>query len=371
MLWLQGVVLPQLRVAQAESAAKRVSDDEFSAPRRRQRLGEEEVIAAVSHFVHGNTLQERKIEIADRLPLANTEALLRHCRDLTSAPDTWRTSFANILPTSYWLTELQRALVLLKLDALLVELDDALSAFCNGVSYLEPLRATAQRYYRREELSVDELDPKGLNTAFFIQGLANRERESLNEWLKEMFGFQLDVKADKGHAALHIRVDDYLGDGRNMADVGLGYSQLTPVAIQLWAARQYRKPVTTVSRSRYTLPSERREYSSNLVVVEQPELHLHPAFQAKLADVFVASVAMSSRGSGDDGMPMRIVAETHSASLVTRLGELVGEGRIDPHHINVLVFESDPDFKGATKVRVAEFDEKGVLRNWPIGFFDY
>lgn len=372
LVWVQGVILPQLRMLLTESVSKSVSDEDFAAPRRRLRLGENEIVSAVSHFVHGNTLRERKVEIADRLPLARLETLHRACSQLPSVPDTWRTSIANSSADSYSMKALQRALVQYKLNALLLELDETLSVFCNGISYLEPLRATAQRYYRREEISVDELDPKGLNTAFFVQGLSTRERDSLNAWLQGTFGFQLSVKPERGHLALQIQVDGGVGTGRNMADVGLGYSQLAPVAIQLWAAQQARRSIPAVNRPRFSTMPGRVEQAGTLVVVEQPELHLHPAFQSKLADVFAACVSegVSPLGSVPSRPLLRIIAETHSANLVGRLGELVGAAKIPSDSISVLVFEPDPDLQGATKLRVAEFDSGGVLQNWPIGFFD-
>jgi hypothetical protein len=372
LVWLQGVILPQLRLLVSDNLTKHVSDADFAAPRRRLRLGEHEVERAVSHFVHGNTLRERKLEIADRLPLAQLDALYEACSGLSSVPDTWRANIAATPKSSYWMKELHQALVLYKLDALLVELDEALSAFCNGISYLEPLRATAQRYYRREEVSVDELDPKGLNTAFFVQGLSVRERDSLNAWLESTFGFQLIVKPERGHLALQIQVDGGAGVGRNMADVGLGYSQLAPVAIQLWAAQQSKRSITAVNRARPSSIDERRNSPGTLVVVEQPELHLHPAFQSKLADVFAACVSEGGSPASTTARPalLRLIAETHSANLVGRLGELVGAGKIPAESINVLVFEPDSDNFGATKIRIAEFDNDGVLQNWPIGFFD-
>jgi hypothetical protein len=372
LVWTQGVILPQLHFFRSESPSKSVSDEDFAAPRRRLRLGEEQVVAAVSHFVHGNTLPDRKLEIAERLPLGDLETLHRACSQLLSVPDTWRTNIANASTVGYHMRALQRALMLYNLNALLMELDETLSAFCNGISYLEPLRATAQRYYRREEISVDELDPKGLNTAFYVQGLSNREREALNSWLHSNFGFQLNVKPERGHLALQIQVNGGTGTARNMADVGLGYSQLAPVAIQLWAA-QKAKRFPTVNSLRLSSIPRRQTQAGTLVVVEQPELHLHPAFQSKLADVFVACVAEgANRLINSASQPLlRVIAETHSANLVGRLGELVGESKIAADSVNVLVFEPDPDIQGATKLRVAEFDENGVLRNWPIGFFDF
>jgi predicted ATPase len=102
------------------------------------------------------------------------------------------------------------------------------------------------------------------------------------------------------------------------------------------------------------------------VVVEQPELHLHPAFQGKLADVFAACVRVED---GDSVNP-RVIAETHSPNLIGRLGELVGQGQVRPTDVSVLVFEPDENQPGATAIRRAEFDDGGVLQNWPVGFFD-
>lgn len=369
LIWSQGEILPLMRLYGREAEAGTVSDEEFSAPRRRLRLGEDGVVTAITRFVHGNTLRDRMLDIADRLPVAAPDVLLQQCRSLPGTPESWRHSIDATQATSPDLLQLQRAVVLYKLDLLLNTLDDGLGAFCSNVRYLEPLRATAQRYYRREETSVDELDPKGLNTAFLIQSLSARERESLNDWLHETFGFRLTVRATGGHLALLIDVDQGDGQSRNMADVGLGYSQLAPVAIQLWLARQGRRPVADVGIR--VLTAALRPRHQPLVVVEQPELHLHPAFQGKLADVFVASVRAITPPQPQATTPaVRIVAETHSSHLVGRLGELVGRGEVPAQDISVLVFEPDAEVAGASSIRTATFDNEGVLRNWPIGFFD-
>lgn len=365
----QGAILPVLRLLfRGEAVVSTVSDAAFFSTPQMERLGLARVRAAISAFVHGNTLTERKDEIARRLPVASPNVLLEYCRSLAGVPDTWRTNMAASTPQSPKVLELQRALVVFNLESLLAELDDAILSFSAGVSYLEPLRATAQRYYRREEVSIEELDPKGLNTTFFLQGLSVRERDELNGWLTTTFGFSLSVRTVGGHSSLNIEVAA-MGHSRNMADVGLGYSQLVPVAIQLWASMR-RRPIRSPLLARSALSSSQRA-PAPIVVVEQPELHLHPAYQAKLADVFTACVAR--RDEGDESsrrLPLRIVAETHSPNLINRLGELVGEGVLSADDVQVIVFESEfPN--PATSIRIAKFNEKGILQNWPIGFFEY
>ncbi|WP_243392783.1 AAA family ATPase [Kinneretia aquatilis] len=267
------------------------------------------------------------------------------------------------------LKKLQRALTILKLDELLSELDESMLGFCNGVSYLEPLRATAQRYYRREEVSIEELDPKGLNTTFFLQGLTQRERDSLNEWLSSTFGFKLLVKTAGGHSSLNIETEAG-NESRNMADVGLGYSQLVPVAIQLWVASR-KHDIRVINQRNRAIINSRVKYGG-IVVIEQPELHLHPAYQAKLADVFASCIAPTEPDEGGrHGQNVKIMAETHSPNLINRLGELIDEGLLSAEDVQVLVFEPSRETSGGTRIEVASFDEHGVLQNWPIGFFDY
>jgi predicted ATPase len=153
-----------------------------------------------------------------------------------------------------------------------------------------------------------------------------------------------------------------------MADVGLGYSQLVPVAVQLWAARRRQGAFRRiVSGGRYI----QERHSPPSVVVEQPELHLHPAYQARLADVFAAAIKNdTSPDSRSTNSPLTIVAETHSPNLISRLGELINSGKLPSDQVQILVFEESGEIGGGATVRVAKFNEKGILSNWPIGFFD-
>jgi predicted ATPase len=102
------------------------------------------------------------------------------------------------------------------------------------------------------------------------------------------------------------------------------------------------------------------------VAIEQPELHLHPAYQGQLADVFVN--ALRSRGLGPSSSSFKFVIETHSEALINRLGELVYDKKIDADDISIFVFEKSSRSE-ETKVRVATFDAEGLLDNWPQGFF--
>lgn len=369
--WTQGQLMPILRnVNIAPTPQTSLSDESLFVPRRVSRFGATRARNATIAFLHGNTQEGRVEEIVDRLPIAPIESLLKYCQSLPNSTVTWKSLMAETSASSASLKRLHNSIILYKLDLLLSLLDDAAQRHLADVNYLEPLRATAQRYYRREEVSTDELDPKGLNTPFFIQGLTSKERESFQAWTSENFGFSLSVKNTGGHLSLIIQPSGEGTTSRNMADVGLGYSQLVPVALQLWAAK-YRVSATNLVTRRLKSPSRfPANDSSPIVVVEQPELHLHPAYQAKIANVFASAITPKNDKESSPNQSLTIIAETHSPTLVSRLGELINEGKLPADSVQILVFEDDALVTGATKIRVASFDEEGILKNWPIGFFD-
>lgn len=246
-----------------------------------------------------------------------------------------------------------------RLDEIIYYLDTGLSSYFGDTHYLEPLRASAQRYYRRQELAVDEIDSKGSNIAMFVDSLGEDELKSLKGMMSEHFGIEVEPKRDEGHIALTLRhIDGNTSDKTNLADLGVGYSQILPFLIQLWAATN-RKNISNKKRS----PLGNRRIGNGKIgkcfVIEQPELHLHPAYQAKISDV-INSVISKSLNS------LSVILETHSPHLIYRFGELIEEGMLDPKNIQVLIFDEK---EGYSEVQTAYFDEEGMLKNWPVGFF--
>lgn len=121
----------------------------------------------------------------------------------------------------------------------------------------------------------------------------------------------------------------------NIADVGLGVSQVLPVLVALIAAEPGR-----------------------LVYLEQPELHLHPRAQVALAYVLADAV---KRG-------VRVVAETHSSLLLLGVQTLVAEGDLSPELVKLHWFSRRED--GVTEVNSADLDETGAYGEWPEDFAD-
>ena len=187
---------------------------------------------------------------------------------------------------------------------------------------------------KREEQIQQEITDDG-NYITLIDGL--------NKWA-EILNFP-KINTDKIEEVLSKvlislpETDSFL----TLQDVGFGISQVFPIIIE----------------------SLRME-TGDTIILEQPEIHLHPNMQSKLAD-FLLSMTASDK---------RFFIETHSEHLINRLCLRIAQ---DPTNqirdLISLVFierkrdsvESERSGSIITKLRLNKY---GEVENWPIGFFD-
>lgn len=308
------------------------------------------VIEDTGNFAHKNTAANKLQEIARNISFIGTAEKTLEVMASTGTPS-WKRSISSVSVNDPRLKVLRQSIFMSSIPGLTKSISESLDTFASGVRYLEPLRATAQRFYRPQELAINEIDSKGENLAVFIHSMGPDENAAFNEWLKQHLGFQVFPKREGGHISLTVKFPDD-PTATNLADTGFGVSQVLPIATQLWSA------ISSTS-------SAEKSLRTTCFVVEQPELHLHPAFQEQLADLFVATLN-NAPNSRSHFFP--IIAETHSSSLINRLGELVFLKKIKKENVQIVMFEqvsaSEP-----VKVRISSFDDDGVLQNWPYGFF--
>ena len=122
----------------------------------------------------------------------------------------------------------------------------------------------------------------------------------------------------------------------DLTHVGVGVSQVLPILVLCLLA----EPDTTL-------------------VLEQPELHLHPAVQARLGDFFLSMALLGKQ----------CILETHSEHLVNRFRVRVAEEQqTDLSSLLSIYFVEKRD--GASEFNLVPVNEYGAILKWPKGFFD-
>lgn len=214
-----------------------------------------------------------------------------------------------------------------------------LQSLLSRVAYLGPLRRAPER------LSLRSTTQGGLDVPFFLLDNTS-ERQEVSERLQQLgVPYDLDVVtvSDPGERSLFgdmaavVLTDTRTGTRLSPADVGFGISQVLPIVTELSARTE------------------------SVILIEQPEIHLHPAMQADLADLLIESVEASGRAN-------QVIAETHSESIMLRIQRRVREGAISANDIAVLYV--DQDESGTALVHRLRLDDEGdFLDSWPHGFF--
>ncbi|MDN5063726.1 DUF3696 domain-containing protein [Aliarcobacter butzleri] len=247
------------------------------------------------------------------------------------------------------INDIQTSLIGIYLNDILNAINNHLTSTFKGIKYIAPLRATAQRYYRFQDLQVDEIDHEGSNLAMLLNSFAEQEKRDFNLWTKNNLGFILKVNKEGLHYSLKIKIDDNKEE-YNISDMGFGFSQISPIIAMLWLE---------------TYKNKKNEIDNSIIfAIEQPELHLHPRFQAKLINLFINIIKYSKKINKN----IKIIFETHSNTMIETLGEYIERNEVNSNDVSIVLFEKEePNSK--TKVKVSSFDEKGYLLNWPIGFF--
>ena len=173
------------------------------------------------------------------------------------------------------------------------------------------------------------------------EGVSSRTiRETLTRWLQEVSPgarLEFDVRDDADTVIAGFTFDregDVHSRRYRTTNVGFGLSYVLPVLVGLLTPKD------------------------TLCLIENPEAHLHPRGQAKLAELAVrASLA-----------GVQVIAETHSDHFMDGVRVAVREGLAKPTDVAFHYFER-PDGKKSV-VETPRIDEDGRLSHWPAGFFD-
>ncbi len=161
---------------------------------------------------------------------------------------------------------------------------------------------------------------------------------AVGDWLKYMGildDYQTKDRGKLGHE-VQVRADarDRMVD---LVHVGVGVSQVLPIVVQALIA-----PRDTV------------------LIFEQPELHLHPRVQTRLADFFLAMTHLGKQ----------CIVETHSEHLITRLRQRSAGAPGNEVAERIMIYFVEKEGGGQSEYRPVQINQYGVIEDWPAGFFD-
>ena len=226
--------------------------------------------------------------------------------------------------------------------------------FMDSLYYLGPLREHPQRDYnwsgsspadvgRRGELTMDAIlaaTRDGEERRLKRAGPGVRKKpfqEIIAHWLRVLRltkEFQLEEIAQGTNLYRAIVKTSPSSVSTALTDVGFGVSQVLPALVLL-----------------YYVPE------GSTVLMEQPEIHLHPAVQSDLADIMLNVASVRN---------VQIVVESHSEHLMRRLQRRVAEGKVPSDDVKLYFVSSH---RGSAVASDLALNKWGEIENWPENFF--
>jgi predicted ATPase len=224
-----------------------------------------------------------------------------------------------------------------------------------SLCYLGPLRTKVERLYSWTGIEPESVGYAGENTVAAILAARSRKislgykrpakpfEEIIALKLKEMGlieEFKVNpISEQRQEYEVKVRTKGSI-DWVDLPDVGFGISQVLPVLVQCFYAPQ-----------------------GSIILMEQPEIHLHPNAQSALADVMIDVI--NSRENGE-ARNIQLIIETHSEHFLRRLQRRIAEDVVSQEKVSAY-------FANITKTPATleplQLDIFGNIRNWPENFF--
>lgn len=233
----------------------------------------------------------------------------------------------------------------------LSDLELAFEKQLRQVYYLGPLRAYPERSYTWSGAPPSDMGQAGEQAVHAI--LSSRDKgekisqgrgkprvsleEYVAEWLQRLgliAEFRVEPVAE-GSQIFQVKVRKVAGGAESLiTDVGFGVSQILPVIVLCFYVPE-----------------------GSTVILEQPEIHLHPAVQANLADVLI---------DAHHKLGVQIIVESHSEHLLRRLQRRIAEEKLSKD--DMALYFCEAGVKGSTLTSL-DLDLFGNITNWPAEFF--
>lgn len=205
--------------------------------------------------------------------------------------------------------------------------------------FLGPLRREPERYYffsGNIPLNVGKKGDKTAEALFYSKNIQDAVNIKLNDL---GIDYHINVTPVSGETKdiFSVRLlDQVLKTDVSISEVGFGVSQILPIIVQSYLSR------------------------SSIICVEQPEIHIHPALQTKLAHLFYERI--------EENPELQYIIETHSEHIILRYQRLIREKALTPEDISVLYLTREEE---GIICKELKMDQSGdFIDPWPEGFFE-
>ena len=212
------------------------------------------------------------------------------------------------------------------------------------IIYLGPLREEHSRESKIASSSSNRIGIKGEKLPGMLHS-RNENKEIMNKFHSHLSNMGI---ADKiitretmvernGEMSpsgfIRMYVEDCNGNERHISDMGTGVGQVAPIVFECILRR------------------------NRLILIEQPEVHLHPKAQSELGDLFIDSLEEGNQ----------LIVETHSSTMIERIRRRIREGEISHNDVNIIYLKSS---KKGTEVIPIGFESDGDFDSpWPEDTF--
>ncbi len=234
--------------------------------------------------------------------------------------------------------------------------------FRDDFQYLNAERIGPRAFYQMKDYEVQRHKQLGINGEYVVhflsafgktivtnerilhpRGNSNTLRDQTEAWLSEVSpGIQLHFQEHEGTDLISLQYSFVVGETTSNhyrpTNVGFGLTYTLSVVVALLFA----KPGT-------------------LIILENPEAHLHPRGQSKIAEMLCRAA-----GSG-----VQLIVESHSDHVLNGIRKSVRADNIQPSSVELHYFtRSERNGKVVTDVKSPRVDINGRIDDWPDGFFD-
>jgi predicted ATPase len=233
-----------------------------------------------------------------------------------------------------------------------------LSLFNDNFHYLQAERLGPRTYFEISDFQVrqhQQLGTKGEYTAHFIsiyrdkniphanlshpKAISLNLREQVEAWLGEVSpGTRLEIKSNPDMDLVSFQYSYGLSNPRRATNVGFGITYTLPIIVAVLTS----SPGT-------------------LILVENPEAHLHPKGQSKMGELLALAASCD----------VQVVIETHSDHVLNGIRRVVHAGKLDHKDVQLHYFQrQEKEGQAFTEVVSPNIKRSGRIDKWPDGFFD-